>query len=1074
MDAFSTQSRYLRLLLASNSNAVMLLDKDGYIEFLNDRMVRTIAAPARNGVEGLHFTELYGLFESETFVENARRAFKLLQKKMQFLEEELEIDFSGTGHPRPYVVHSIPLVNEDGVFEGAEVIFFEPASLVTTLTERQTHVLLDFVPLPWTLRDSDNRIVDCNQEALRMFGVSRKEDLIERFQDFIPEFQPDGERSDEKFAKVYRAAVESGHHDFEWTYLDAKGEPLPVEALLVRLLWRSGYCFVVYSRDLRKEREQAEKAKEAEQQIQAMMDATPLLASLWDGNGQMLNCNLEALRLLKVPRKSDYMDRFYELSPEFQPDGERSREKGARMIRAAFETGRQRFNWMYKASDGELLPVETTLVRIPWRGGFGLAAYSRDMREIIEKEEETRDANERVQTMLDSMTSNCIFFDPNGEPEDCNEQVISFFGCRDKQKFLENFSDFSPEVQPDGRPSREKALDMIHRAYSTGHAMFYWEHCRADGEPLPVEVTLKRVKWRDGWRVIGHHIDLREIQEANQRSSELEIESKAAQAASEAKSAFLATMSHEIRTPMNAIIGMSDLMRTDNLDDQQKEYLRDIRKTSHALLQIINDILDLSKIEAGKMELVQTNYSIRAIYDDICAITLVTMKNKPLQFHHFFSADVPDILFGDETRVRQIITNILNNAVKYTEKGHVELRVTRELWKGRDCLVVVVSDTGIGIKKENLSRLFDKFAQFDVDKHKGINGTGLGLPITKQLVELMEGEIVVESDYGRGSTFTIYLPLTPGDPAKIERPKTLRRVSAQPGTEVLVVDDNAINLTVALGYLAKHGIKADKAESGEQALEMLRNKTYDLILMDHMMPEMDGIETTRRIRATLEKKHREMPIVALSANALSGMKQVFLDAGMDDFISKPIDPLELNRTLLEWLPPEKLILSSPEAAGEKGEAKRGEAHERDKSPEPDATPGAAPSNASSSIASASSAPVLREQSAGNREALSKFLQNRAGDADAIAALLEAGDLEGAARFAHSLRNMAAAMGAERLRLAASRAETAISSAASSSRDGVNAGGTGKDGPSEAPNGELKAAMTELSLALGELRKVELE
>jgi signal transduction histidine kinase/DNA-binding NarL/FixJ family response regulator len=392
-----------------------------------------------------------------------------------------------------------------------------------------------------------------------------------------------------------------------------------------------------------------------------------------------------------------------------------------------------------------------------------------------------------------------------------------------------------------------------------------------------------------------------------------------ADSAGRAKSNFLASMSHEIRTPMNAVMGMADLMRTDNLDETQRGYLADIRKMSRALLNIINDILDFSRIESGKTVIVPVNYDLHALYDNVCSLMQFIAADKSLQFRSSFDERLPRALFGDEGRIRQIVINLVSNAVKYTRKGHVALHFRRTETNGRDYLAVVVEDTGIGIKKEDFPRLFAAFEQLDKDKNRGIAGTGLGLSITRRLVQLMDGDIFFESEYGRGSMFTALLPLIEGDICKIESARRQERCHVSPDAGVLVVDDNAANLTVALGFLARHGIRADTAAGGEEAVEKVRTRRYDLVFMDHMMPGMDGIVAVQQIRAIPGEYYGKLPIVALSANVVPSAQDAFFKAGMNDFISKPIAADELNAALLKWLPPEKILDAAAERTDEQAD-----------------------------------------------------------------------------------------------------------------------------------------------------------
>jgi signal transduction histidine kinase/ActR/RegA family two-component response regulator len=410
----------------------------------------------------------------------------------------------------------------------------------------------------------------------------------------------------------------------------------------------------------------------------------------------------------------------------------------------------------------------------------------------------------------------------------------------------------------------------------------------------------------------------------------------AAEAASQAKSDFLAKMSHEIRTPMNTIIGMSELVRTDNLDETQRSYFGNINAMAKSLLRIINDILDFSKIEAGKFDLLPVHYDVWALFDSLCSMNRLFAQGKGLEFHGIRSADVPQYLYGDEIRCRQIFTNILSNAIKYTQKGSVSFTLRRgnpgcgaagdggdDDAGQRNYLVAEVKDTGIGIKQKNIHRLFDSFEQLDKKNNRGIQGTGLGLAIVKNLVDMMDGFIRVESEYGKGSLFAVYIPLVPGDPSLAESSgDDADYVMAAGDLNILLVDDTPENLTVAQGFLATHGMRAETASGGEEALALVREKAeggscYDLILMDYMMPGMNGMETARHIRE-LERERQARgalpqgpaPIVALTAAA--GEAAGLFASGMNGFLTKPLERNRFNGILAKWLPPSKLrILSGP-------------------------------------------------------------------------------------------------------------------------------------------------------------------
>ena len=370
-----------------------------------------------------------------------------------------------------------------------------------------------------------------------------------------------------------------------------------------------------------------------------------------------------------------------------------------------------------------------------------------------------------------------------------------------------------------------------------------------------------------------------------------------AESASRAKSDFLATMSHEIRTPMNAIVGMTEMLTRSELNETQTRYLSDIRKSSQSLLAIINDILDFSKIEAGRMELVETPFNLRNLLDNLYSIFLHLHKLKGLQFDYEIDADLPVMIIGDENRLRQILTNLLSNALKYTNEGHVALHVKTN---PGNRLHFEIRDSGIGIRNEDLCKLFNPFEQLDARKNKNIIGTGLGLAISYNLCQILGGNLWVESVYEKGSVFYVDIPFLETDSNVVTDNIVIDEFFA-PNATVLVVDDIKINLSVAEAMLSVFKIKPDFALKGIDAIQLANEIKYDLIFMDHMMPEMDGIETTKMIR-TSNELNAATPIVALTANVMEGMEEMFLNNCFNDFLPKPLELAALNLCLRKWLP----------------------------------------------------------------------------------------------------------------------------------------------------------------------------
>lgn len=507
---------------------------------------------------------------------------------------------------------------------------------------------------------------------------------------------------------------------------------------------------------------------------------------------------------------------------------------------------------------------------------------------------------------------------------------------------------------------------------------------------------------------------------------------------SKAKSNFLANMSHEIRTPMNAISGMTDIILRETKDMDIKEYALNIKGACDSLLAIINDVLDISKIESGKLEIIKNEYKLSTVLNDVLNIATNRLELKPLMFTTNFQHDLPDQLLGDDIRVKQIMVNIVNNAIKFTSEGHIAFDVSGEYKKGILVLKFTVTDTGIGISPENIDKLFIDFERINTTKNRNIEGTGLGLAISKRLCEMMNGQIAVTSEVGKGTTFSVeiqqeykeYIPI-----AKIDKQKSIlifetrdvyrnslkrdcqqlalekvvycslqselnealreqkfdliftssmylvkvqemlskRNLNSEiilladnssirtkydyttillpantisisnvingnlyseggnekvtnfvaPSCKVLIVDDNIVNLKVAQGLMKPYEFVISTAENGKEAVEKIKNNKYDLVFMDHMMPIMDGIDATIAVRGLEEEYYQKLPIIALTANAIVGTKEMFIQEGMTDFLAKPIKIHALNDILIKWLPKEKQIFTDknkPDRVEEENEA----------------------------------------------------------------------------------------------------------------------------------------------------------
>ncbi|MDR1466771.1 MAG: PAS domain-containing protein, partial [Treponema sp.] len=938
----------MQMLLRSTPNSTVYLDREGRVEYCSDSWLALAGAKDDSTIKGRYFWDVMRVFESGRYSDTIKDTFNEIRESLNVRKTELHIAFPGADI-QLFEVHFIPLMDENRSFAGAQLISFDAAQFFISEANKRSKIMLDSAPMAVQLWNQEFNLLDCNEEAVRLFGMSSKSEYISRFHELNPEFQPDGEASVEKLKRYIRTAFETGYQRVEWESLLPSNEPLPAELTLVRIPWQDESRLVIYINDMRRSKTRESAMQEAEERIRLLLDGLPISCLLFDAKGDLIDCNDAALKMSNISKKEEYIGRWLEFTPEFQSNGERSVDKSARHNAAALKNGLECFEWTSIDINGNPIPNETNLVRVPWKDGYMLAAYCRDMREIQAKEAETREAEARVSAMLDSLSVGCTFWDVDGELLDCNKTAVKMFHCRDKQEYLDNFYKYLLLSKPHNELNVERALRVIHRTVEKGEFRSRWECITADGKPLPVKVYLKRIPWKDGVRVVGYFTELQELLETQDNltrirsivegspqlvmylnsSGDIEYmnpavpvvtgysreefvingfslilndkdmqylkrkiipktigeksllfdaqikckdgrridisvstyaavlhtgeagvgviarditefkrmqtelvkskeETERALAKAElynrAKTDFLSRMSHEMRTPMNTVIGMTEVARIASNEISRSASYEKIYGASKQLLDIINGVLDMAKIDAGEFVLAPQRFRFFIALQSIIDVAAADAKKKKQTLTIDIDGSIPEFLTADERRLKLALSNILSNAVKFAQEGGRVSFLVRRLPddEGKCVLCFKIHNTGKGVLEEDKQRIFRAFEQEDNTIKREYGGAGLGLPIAAYIVKLMDGSIEVESTPGKGACFicTIKSDYTPSGSFLSAPYLSSVEYANLTGARILVVDDIETNREIVIALLEDTGAIIDGADSGKRALDM--------------------------------------------------------------------------------------------------------------------------------------------------------------------------------------------------------------------------------------------------------------
>ena len=775
----------------------------------------------------------------------------------------------------------------------------------------RARVIFEHAPIAVTFRDKDFRFLDCNNECAKILGVGNKEEFLRitkqyetkfliEIERFCTPLQPCGTSSSEKSKILLKKVFDDGFASFEWNHVNIKSEVVPCIVTIFRISAHDDISYVTYIRDLRGEKTALAELSDAQTRSRIIFQNAPFAITYWDSEYNIIDCNDECIHFFEIRKKNELVNNFIKFSPKLQPCGTPTNIKMFKMFDEANQNNTTTFDWMHCSTSGELRPSRVTLVKILLHDGHAYIGYLRDMRDTLAAEDKIREANLRVQLMLDSTPIACFLLDGNINAIDCNMEAVKLFELHGKHECISSYSEiFQMDLKSQSIRSHFKT------ALKKGQTRFEWSLKKpACEEEIPCEISFVRLVYKDEFIIAAYIFDMRVLKKMMEDVVKLEM----AEENSLAKSRFLASMSHEIRTPMNAIIGISEIqLRNERLNPNSEEAFSKIYNSAHSLLRLVNDILDLSKIEAGKMDILGIKFDAASLIYDTVQVNIVRVGAKPVKFSLAAAENIPQVLFGDDIRIQQVLNNLLSNAFKYTEAGSVHLRFwTEEVTDGLPddiILAASITDTGQGMTEEQLSAIFDDYSRFNTVGNRDIEGTGLGMSIVQNIVSLMKGTVEASSTIGVGSKFTVRIPLKRVG-SEVIGSKTARRIEQfekhpglirkmsefeyepMPYGTVLVVDDVETNLYVAKGQLRPYGLKIETADSGYEAIELIKSgKIYDIIFMDHMMPKMDGIEATKRLRTM----GYTGSIVALTANAVIGQSEMFLSSGFDGFVSKPID-----------------------------------------------------------------------------------------------------------------------------------------------------------------------------------------
>jgi PAS domain S-box-containing protein len=637
--------------------------------------------------------------------------------------------------------------------------------------------------------------------------------------------------------------------------------------------------------------------KRAEENLKVLFEYSADAHLLFNDDG-LIDCNHAAVEMLNFKNKADLLSSHpAKFSPEFQPDGSRSDEKSVEMDTIAREKGIHQFEWVHRRSDGEDFPVQVTLKSVRLGDKPALLVVWHDITLRKHAEERLRQSEAMLVESQQLTHSGSWEADLVTGKNYWSDEAFRIFGLEPDANGPATDL-FSRMIHPDDKELYKiRVKEAINQLTPSSFDLRIVlpngkvKYIRAIGRPFV----------NAAGRVTKLYGAIQDIDSYKKSEAELIKAKELAEQAAIAKSQFLSTMSHEIRTPMNAVIGFTHLLLQHEPRPDQLEYLNILKFSSENLLVLINDILDFNKIEAGKIEFEEVDFNLNRLIDNIRLAQVQRAQEKNVKLKLMMDGDLPNAVIGDPIRLGQILTNLISNAVKFTKEGKVVISATlAEKHKDHTVIDFEVEDTGIGIAPDKIESIFESFTQASSDTTRKFGGSGLGLTISKRLLELQGSKIKVKSELGEGSVFSFSMKFKNSTKQLSPVLENIQDIKSLKGTRILIAEDNQINVLLAKQFMKQWDVDCDVAENGVIAFELIQTNNYDLVLMDLQMPEMDGYETTEKVRRLAGDKYAKLPIIALTASAMLDIKDKAFESGMNDYVSKPFNPDDLYRKIATY------------------------------------------------------------------------------------------------------------------------------------------------------------------------------